>query len=84
MTTATRRHIIIVGSVMAYVLVLVGLALTSVLLSDAPPGQELTMTYIALSTIGWTYHFAILSSPVVLTIIAVTVFVLWRKRRTSG
>ena len=84
MTTAAHRLIIIAGSVMAYVLVLVGLALTSVLLSDAPPGQELTMADIALSTIGWTWHFAILSSPVVLAIIAVTVFVLWRKRRTTG
>lgn len=83
MTTATRRHIIVAGSVVAYVLVLVGLALTSVLLSDAPPGQELTMSYIALGTIGWTYHFAILSSPVVLTIIAIAVFMRWRKRRTT-
>ena len=75
---------VIAGSVTAYVLVLVGLALTSVLLSGAPPGQELTMADIALSTIGWAWHFAIISSPVGLTIIAVAVFMRWRKRRTSG
>ena len=64
----------------AYVLVLAVLALVSVLVSEPPEGVTVTAWDIVMSTVGWTLHLIVISTPSWLG--AVVIFIIWWRRRT--
>ncbi len=67
----------------SFVLVLAGLALYSILSSDVPEDQVVTGGDIVLSTIGWTWHFIVISSPIWIAVLVIVSVVRWRRSKNQ-